>query len=206
MAKGYCKICFKNIYDKMDFSTLLSTNSLICPKCMSKFKLLNTKEKVLGVETWFLYEYNQLVRKLIYQYKGCYDIELKDIFLYKFKDKIKRIYKGYTIIFPPSNSKEDEKRGYLHIEQIIKTLNMKYEVLFYKKREYKQSSNHYYERQKVKDYIEIIDKNKIKNIKYLIVDDIYTSGSTLKTIISLLIKNKVDKNNIKAIVIAKTIL
>ena len=68
MAKGYCKICFKNIYDKMDFSTLLSTNSLICPNCLAKFKQINRKEKVLGVETWFLYEYNNFIKSLIYQY------------------------------------------------------------------------------------------------------------------------------------------
>ena len=41
------------------------------------------------------------------------------------------------------------------------------------------------------------------NAKYLIVDDIFTSGSTLKTIISLLNKKGVKKENIKALIIFK---
>ena len=41
-------------------------------------------------------------------------------------------------------------------------------------------------------------------MKILIVDDIYTSGSTLKTIIKLLINKGIKKENIEALIICKT--
>jgi len=81
---------------------------------------------------------------------------------------------------------------------------MKYEILFYKKENYKQSNLKYNERKNVEHIIDVIDKKKITNKKYLIFDDIYTSGSTLKTIIKILLKNNVKKENISSIIIAKT--
>ena len=55
----------------------------------------------------------------------------------------------------------------------------------------------------IKDIIKIKNNKIDTNKKYLIIDDIYTSGSTLKTIISLLIKKGVKKANIKALIIFK---
>lgn len=201
--QGSCLICFNDLLDSVSLTNIFSLNK-ICDKCLNSFKHLNIHKKIIGTDVWFLYEYNAFIKKLIYQYKGCYDIELKDVFLNKYKKIIKRKYKGYTIIFPPSNKEDNLARGFLHIEEIIKTLKMKYEILFYKKENYKQSNLKYNERKNVEHIIDVIDKKKITNKKYLIFDDIYTSGSTLKTIIKILLKNNVKKENISSIIIAKT--
>jgi len=76
--------------------------------------------------------------------------------------------------------------------------------MFYKNKEYKQSDHKYKDRHLIYNVIEI-DKRLINPYKkYLIIDDIFTSGSTIKTIINLLVKNKVKKENIKVIIIGKT--
>lgn len=196
-----CLICFKELEDEISFANLFSYR-IICDKCLNSFKHLNIFEKILGIDVWFLYSYNDFMKKLIYQYKGCYDLALKDVFLYYYRAKIQKKYRKYTIIFPPSNENEDKKRTFLHIEEIVKTLKMKYEILFYKNQEYKQSSQKFKDRKNIEKIIEI--KKNIENKKYLIIDDIYTSGSTLKTIIKILLKNNVKKENISALIIAKT--
>ena len=199
-----CLICYKSFSENISLSNIFSFNNIICNNCIKKLKVINKKEVVNGVLVWFLYEYNSFMKTLLYQYKGCYDIVLKDVFLYAFKNKISKKYKNYTIVFPPSNEEDDKKRGFVHIEKMIECLKIKHLNLFYKVRPYKQSDHKYNKRYMIKDIIKAYDIKVNKNEKILIIDDIFTSGSTLKTIIDLLIKKGIKKENIKAIIISKT--
>lgn len=201
--KSYCLICFHPLNDS-SLHTLLTFSKVICEKCLKKFKIIHLTLNVLGVETLFLYEYNAFLKKLIYQYKGCYDYELKDVFFFQFKKEIQKKYKGYTIVYPPSNTKDDQIRGFRHIEQMIECLHFKHLNLFYKNKSFKQSSQSFIHRKDIASVIEIKSQLLSIHSKYLIVDDIYTSGSTLKTIIHLLLSHHIPKENIKALILSKT--
>ena len=204
MKKGVCPICFKNIYEEVDISSIISFNKVICDKCLKKFKVIDKVTTFYGVSIHYLYEYNTFLKSLLYQFKGCYDVELKDVFLYKFKNKIRLKYFNYIVIYPPSNEKDNIERGFKHMEKMVECLKMKSINMFYKNKEYKQSDHKYKDRHLISNVIEV-DKRLINPYKkYLIIDDIFTSGSTIKTIINLLVKNKVKKENIKVIIIGKT--
>lgn len=198
-----CLICFTPFSNYVSICNTFSINKIICDKCLKNFKKINKHELIDKVDTWFLYSYNSFAKSLLYKYKGCYDVVLKDAFFNEYKSLIKRKYKNHIIVFPPSNKQDDINRGFTHIEKIIDCLNMKHENLFYKEIDYKQSSMHYTKRYLIKNIIKMKDIKIDVNAKYLIVDDIFTSGSTLKTIISLLNKKGVKKENIKALIIFK---
>ena len=198
-----CLICFTPFSNYVSICNTFSINKIICDKCLKKFNKINKHELIAKVDTWFLYSYNSFAKSLLYKYKGCYDVVLKDAFLNEYKSLIKRKYKNHIIVFPPSNKQDDINRGFTHIEKIIDCLNMKHENLFYKEIDYKQSSMHYTKRYLIKNIIKMKDIKIDVNAKYLIVDDIFTSGSTLKTIISLINKKGVKKENIKALIIFK---
>ena len=202
--QGYCLMCFKSLFEDVCIKTLIFPNKYLCDHCKSKLKEINQVEYILGVKVKYLYEYNQFMKDMIYQYKGCYDIVLKDVFLHKHKRKIKKEFKNYFVIFPPSNLKEDKKRGFNHIEEIVKGLKLKSDYMFYKEKEVKQTSLKYIDRQQIENIIKIKkDKSIDKNKKYLIVDDIVTTKATLKAIIKILLKNGVSSENISAIIISK---
>lgn len=201
--QGYCLICGCDLNENVSFSNLFSLNNIVCVSCNNKFKIINKITFIKNVETLIIYEYNDFFKNLLYQYKGVYDIALCQVFLNNIKHKIKRKYKGYTLIFPPSNDNENKKRGFKHILEIINCLNMKTEDLFYKKIDYKQSNQKYEDRINIKNVIALNRKKSITNKKYLIVDDVITSGNTIATIIDILIKNKVDINNIKVLILSK---
>ena len=166
--------------------------------------LLNPKFyrfKVDGIKVLALYDYDDLFKDLIYKFKGCYDYELHSIFLEQFKNELKFFYHGYKVVTAPSFIDDDRKRGFNHIVEIYKSLDLEILDVFEKTEKFKQADHNFRERKKIKNYIKI--KGEIpKDCKILVVDDIYTTGSTLKTMISLL-KNSGIKD-IKTLVLCKT--
>ena len=174
-----CPICNKEITRP----TLL-IDSLICHDCLSKMKVIMKSFKVEGVKALALYNYNSDVRGLIYQYKGLNDLMLQDIFLSPFLSFLKAKYKNYTICYPPSFS--DNHNAFL-----FSSLNLKMQDLFYKEVPYKQSSMPFEKRHEISKVIKL--KNKPQITSYLLVDDVMTSGETIKACIKLLKDNHVKQ-------------
>ena len=65
-----------------------------------------------------IYDYNETIKKLIYQFKGCYDYELKDVFLFRYVTYLKWKFNDYILVPAPSSKVDDEKRGFNHAELI----------------------------------------------------------------------------------------
>jgi predicted amidophosphoribosyltransferase len=180
-----CLICFNAIEESLN-------NNCVCNTCLSKFKVIKKKIYVDNVEVFILYEYNDFFKELLYRYKGCYDYSLKDAFLNNYLLFLKNKYKKRKVICAPSFIESDKVRGYNHVVEIAKNLNLKIIDCLSKSKNYKQSSQSYNQRINIEKIIKI-DKTKIKDKdKVLIVDDVTTSLSTIKTIIRLLPTN-IDK-------------
>ena len=126
------------------------------------------------------------------------DIALGMVFLTPFKNYIHCLYRDYIILPIPSTKKADKQRGFNHVIEIFKILDLKIKEVFYKAKDYKQTSQRFEKRSEVNKVIKIkstLDKSK----KYLLVDDVITSGSTIKTCIELLRKQGIK--SIKVLVI-----
>ena len=118
---------------------------------------------------------------------------MKDIFLVNSLFWIKRKYRGCKIILAPSNNELEDKRGFNHLEGIFKCLNFPIIKCFKKDKMWKQSDKSKEERKQIQNVIKI-DKAALLDVKkVLIVDDVLTSGSTIKTMISQIPSNIVKK-------------
>ena len=193
---NFCKICLK----EFEYHGIFK-KTCICNSCFKQFKIIDQKEKIDGVITHFIYEYNSFFKTQLFHYKGCYDYELRSIFLDRFKYEIKIKYSSYIIIPLPSTKKDDEKRGFNHVEEIFSSLNIKIIKAIYKNKDFKQSDRSKQERSKVKYDFSIKENIDLKNKKILIVDDILTTGSSLRSAINL-VKSKNPKT-INALIIAR---
>jgi predicted amidophosphoribosyltransferase len=115
------------------------------------------------------------------------------VFLHYKLPKLKRKYRGYDVVCAPSNKDSELKRGFSHVEEMIKGLNLKIIRCFKKTKQWKQSNKHLEERANIQNIIKI-DKSLLNGVKrVLIVDDVLTSGSTIKTMISQIPSNIVKK-------------
>lgn len=195
-----CKICFNRIYTNNIHSFLY--NEPICSKCLKELNPVFKKFKIEGIESLAIFEYNETLKKLIYQFKGCLDYELKDIFLAYFVKELKEKYKNYYILPIPSFKQKDLNRGFNQVEEIFSCLNLPIlkDVLI-KKRDDDQHLKSYVERTKVKDNFLLLNKEILRDKNILICDDVCTTGSSLKATIEL-IKSYITKD-VKILVVAK---
>lgn len=198
---GVCKICFKDINDYSLYA-LINKNNLLCEECFSSLKATFRPFSFGSIKGTAIYDYNEKIKELIYKYKGCYDYELKDVFLYRYIKYLRIIYRGYILVTVPSYHVDDERRGFNHVEEIYKPLKLKIIKVIHKDKAYKQSNNNQKDRSNIKNVLEIDKTNELKGKKVLLVDDILTTGHTLLSCIDLLKELKPKK--IEILVIAKT--
>lgn len=194
-----CKVCFEEIKENSFHNFLLDLP--ICYSCLKKMNPIFKSFKIDGIKGLSIFNYNDFIKKLIYQYKGCGDYELKDIFISPFVKDIKILFHNYFVLLAPSSKKRILERGFNHTFEIFKCLNLKNVSPIEKINDDKQSSKSYIERLKVKDSLILKEIELIKNKKILICDDICTTGSTLKAIIELVKKG--NPKDIKILVVAK---
>ena len=127
---------------------------------------------------------------------------MKDIFLNLFIKELKIYFSGYKVIPIPSYKKDDELRGFNHVVEVFKMIGLDVLQIIEKTEHFKQAEKSAKERQSIKKYLQLNTENSLKKDRVLIVDDIYTTGSTMKAAINLV--EKLNPKEIKVLVLAKT--
>ena len=182
--------------------TQMEASPCLCSKCRETFHPHFRRWVVDGVPCLSLYRYGDGLRSVIYQYKGCGDIELKSVFLEHIGRYLKIRFKGYVVVPCPSHESHNVARGFNHVESIFESLSLPMVKALRKTEDIKQSSQTKEGRKNIGKYLEITSKTHIKGKKILLVDDIYTTGSTIKACIGLL--KGAGAKTIRVLVIAKT--
>ena len=142
------------------------------------------------------------MQELLYQFKGCRDYELRTVFLEYYLSYLNYKFNGYEIIPAPSSKKSDEERGFNHVEEMFSVLKLKMIKCIHKNKQVKQADLTTKERAKIGEVLEI-DNVDLSHSKILLVDDVFTTGSTIKSMIKLCREKGAKK--IKVLLMSKTI-
>ena len=192
-------------------------NSL-CYECRKKlqeeFKFTkNYSKKQNFSEQYYLFQYKNLIRNLILEMKfqkKSYIYKTMEYFLQNNKKYLEKLKKYDIIIVVPLSRKRKLQRGYnqsLLIAKIISNiLQIKIEnnILYKVKNIVPQSTLNQNERKdNIKGAFEVKNTEKIINRKILLIDDIYTTGSTLNECSKQLIKKGIKRKNIGVLTFAK---
>lgn len=196
----------------------LSENSL-CKKCEI---LLNKQEKFIiheneEIQNYYdkhisFFKYEGLIRSLILEYKfrdNSYLYKTFTNFILKNKNFC-RLSKSYDIIIPvPISKKRNKERGYnqslLIARELSKQLNIKLiNNCLYKTQNIIEQSKLNKEERKVNIHgvYSLVHPEKLINKKILLIDDIFTTGSTANECCKT-IKNNANPEEICILTIAK---
>lgn len=200
MPTRVCKLCFKNIKDA-SINSFMGKNYSLCPKCYEKLEPKFIDFTVDGIKGIAIYEYNEDLKGLIYQFKGCFDYELKEIFLDRFKMMLKLYFYDYLAVPAPSYKDDDLVRQFNHVEEAFKGLGIPLLKIIEKTERVKQSDRHKNERGNIGSYLRLNSGKSLKGKKILLVDDIFTTGSTIKACIKLI--KTLQPKKIKVLVLCK---
>ncbi len=165
---------------------MIKSNPQICSNCYRKFHPVYDQFTLSGCSGLAIYRYDDGIRSLIYQFKGCYDYELSSVFLDRSLEYLKMKYRGYVLVPAPSTKESDEKRGFNHVVEIFKHLDKPMYQVIEKTDNIKQSDLSKKDRRKISEHLIIKNRYLLTKKKVLIVDDVKTTGSTLKAMIKLI--------------------
>ena len=159
----------------------------------------------------YIFKYEGLIRKIILDYKfndKPYINKTFVNFMLKNKKMFENIQKYDTIIPVPISKKRQKERGYNQSLLIAKEianqtkLELENNCLLKTKNIIEQSKLNKEDREKnIKGVYELKNRLLIENKKILLIDDIYTTGSTVNECSKILIKGKPIKIGI--LVLAK---
>lgn len=193
-------------------------NKGICNKCLLKLMTLAENRIMDQWETEknfhqliYIFKYEGMIRKIILDYKfneKSYIYETFVNFILKDEKIFKKLQTYDTIIPVPISRKRMKERGYnqslLIAKKLSEDLNIQLQTncLFKTKNIVEQSKLNKEQREKnIQNVYELKNEQIINNKKILLIDDIYTTGSTVNECSKML--RKAQPRKVDVLVLAK---
>lgn len=196
-----CKVCFKEFSPNSLFS-LTHREPCLCNSCLRKFDPKFIEFRVGRYKGLSVYEYDETIKAYLYQFKGCFDFELAKVFLERYYLELSMKYSGFNIVPVPSFYEDNEIRGFNHVEEIFKPLKLPILKILKKTSHFKQAEHSGNTRNEISQHLVLTNNLSLRGKKILLVDDVYTTGSTIKACIELL--KELKPKRIEILVMSKT--
>lgn len=196
-----CRICFEPI-NPGSWLHLSIAKPTLCSKCYKEFHPIFLEFHFEGVQGLAIYPYDATIKERLFQLKGCYDIELSPVFLNYFAKELHGKFKNYWLVPAPSWVDDDRQREFNHVEEIFKILKLPMLKVLVKTENVKQADLNVEKRQEIRKKIRLIEDDKVRGKNILFVDDVFTTGSTAKTAVSLL--RQAGAKKIQILIMSKT--
>jgi len=191
-VKRKCLLCFQPIHKNEDFYHWLKGDAWICADCRSRLHSIRATYNLDGLPVHVLYEYNDFLENYLFQYKEGGDVALRDCFFHEDLHYIRKKYKGAVMVLMPSSEEKTQARGYHALREMVSTLPFIKIEPFYKSENRKQSTLSYAQRQTIGEVMHLRDDVSLPQKKLLLVDDVCTSGATLRCAYHLLKEHTSD--------------
>ena len=171
-----CLLCDRELQQSVSWKELLLKNlpQTICPRCEQHFQRIELQQEE-GVVS--LFHYNEAMKDYLHRYKFLHDILLAKVFNNTLHEQLKN--ETRLIIPIPMHPENLKLRTFAHIDELLKAANIPFAHHLTKLSNEQQSLKTRKERLQTLQFFKVINPTAIKDKKLLVVDDIYTTGTTL---------------------------
>ena len=219
-----CLLCGQNCRPQLsllDICLLVNQQSQICQTCNAQFEKIPEKhcprcckagEEIIcndclvwsecGVEVSHraLYRYNLAMKDYFSKYKFQGDYILKSLFSSELKKYLEKYYHSYTKVVVPVSQSRLEERTFNQVSSVLDDANIPYIDIIQKKEGKKQSEKNRKQRIASENPFYIFQSENLPE-RIVIIDDIYTTGTTISQIRQLLSEQGIK--DIKSLSIAR---
>ena len=175
-----CLLCEKSMTNNPSWKSLLALDeqTFICHDCSNMFKHADTKiEDTTLDKVTSLYTYNEAMRDYLHQFKFLQDIALADVF----GNDLHSILKSKVNVVPiPMHPNKKIARTFAHVDELLNSARIPYMDILEKNDEEVMGEKSKGERLAITPLFKLKPNVTIKQEAYVLVDDIYTTGTTLR--------------------------
>ena len=210
-----CVLCNSLLDEKLTFCDLLTLTkpkARACDTCFEKFQRISAQhcpkcyrdgmgEACMDCQVWIkkgkevshksCFVYNEAMKDFFSQYKFQGDYALYSVFTEVLQKELKR-YSDYMLVPIPISAKKYQTRGFNQVTALLEGTKLPFKEVLEKHDTIAQSSKTREERLQSQQCFKVKDKVTIP-AKILLIDDIYTTGSTLQDAKQILVENGVKE-------------
>ncbi|TMT00787.1 ComF family protein [Apilactobacillus kunkeei] len=210
-----CLLCNKVMIYDMSLSFLLSFKRLpkryVCAECMNRFVRIDQTKTCkycgrqmdkpgicIDCQKWHqlgedfvnqsIFQYNDAMKDFMHRYKFVGDYQLRMIF----QEEIRKVIRKDVLIVPiPISTETEISRGFNQVIGLLGDIEYENALMVKSSHKVRQSSLNRKQRISNKQIFSINPKSisAITNKKVLLVDDIYTTGTTIRHAKDILMEN-----------------
>ncbi|MDS9470321.1 ComF family protein [Sporosarcina pasteurii] len=175
-----CLLCATSLETLPSWKSLvgMEEQEVICERCSNSFERADIKEEGTTLASiTSLFMYNDAMKDYLHQFKFLQDIALAKVF----RKELNGVLKGKTNIVPiPMHPEKKLARTFAQVEALLDAANIPYLNVLEKLDTGAMGEKTRRERLEMKPLFTLKQEIQIQPETYILVDDIYTTGTTLQ--------------------------